>query len=98
MNIKIISIISIILLLIGIPTGWAYGYYIFLRWAIFISSVIITYKFYEQKRITWVFIFAVLAILFNPIAPIYLEKSTWILIDFISSVLFYIVGFTKFIK
>lgn len=95
MNIKIISIISIILLLFGIPTGLPYGYYIFLRWAISLSSVFIAYRAYKQEKNTWLYVFVGLTILFNPIAPIYLNKSVWVLIDLISAVLFVVFGFFK---
>lgn len=88
MNIKIISVVSILLLLLGIPTGWPYGYYILLRWIISLSAIFIAYQAYKEEKSTWIYVFAGLAILFNPIAPIYLDKSVWVLIDLISSVLF----------
>ena len=95
MNIKIVSIIAIVLLLLGIPTGWPYGYYIFLRWVITLSAVFIAYQAYKLEKDSWIYIFAGIAILFNPIAPIYLDKSVWVLIDMISSVLFATFGFSK---
>ena len=95
MNIKTISIICIVLLLIAIPTGLPYGYYIFLRWIISLSSVFIAYKAYERGKNTWIYIFGGLAILFNPIVPVYLDKSVWVSINLTSVVLFMIFGFSK---
>jgi hypothetical protein len=34
-------------------------------------------------------VFGAIALIFNPIIPIYLKKETWILIDIISSMLFF---------
>jgi hypothetical protein len=34
-----------------------------------------------MKRIAWTWIFGVLAVLFNPIAPVYLQRATWQIID-----------------
>ena len=61
-----------------------YGYYTFLRWIVFISSGYSAYiSFLNQKNI-WVIILGILAIIFNPIIPIYLKKETWIIIDIFS--------------
>jgi len=89
MNIKSLCIISGVLLLLAIPTWLPSDFYILLRWAIFIISLIVTYNFYKSKINAWTFIFAAVAFLFNPIAPLYLGKSTWIIFDFISAVLFF---------
>jgi hypothetical protein len=99
MNIKWLCLVSGILLLLGIPTGWPYSYYIFLRWAIFILSIYTTYVCYVSKLTVWTLILGGIALLFNPIMPIYLSKSTWVLLDFLSAVVFFIAIFSvKIIK
>ncbi len=90
MNIKWICVFAGIMLLLAIPTGLPYGYYEFLRWAIFISSIIVAYGFYKSKLTSWTLIFSGIAFLFNPLVPIYLTKSIWVPIDFISSILFFL--------
>lgn len=94
MNIKWLSIASGILLLLGIPTGWPYSYYILLRWIIFISSAIVAYGFYNSKLQAWALVFGAMAILFNPIIPVYLSKSTWVIFDFIGAALFFMAGYS----
>lgn len=89
MNIKWLCIIAGIALLLAIPTGWPYSFYIILRWFIFIASAIVAYDFYTSKISTWALVFGGIAFLFNPIAPIYLNKSTWVTLDFISAVIFF---------
>jgi len=34
-----------------------------------------------MKRVAWTWIFAVLAVLFNPIAPVHLQRATWQVVD-----------------
>lgn len=90
-----LCIASGIILLLAIPTGWPSGFYVLLRWTIFIISIIVAYNFYKSKTNAWALIFAAVAILFNPIAPIYLSKSTWVIFDFIGTVLFFVAAYSK---
>jgi len=91
---KWLCIASGILLLLAIPSGWPYDFYILLRWVIFISSIIVAWGFYKSRFIGWTFIFGSVAFLFNPIIPIYLAKSSWVLIDFVSAILFFLAGYS----
>jgi Family of unknown function (DUF6804) len=34
-----------------------------------------------MKRLAWAWIFGILAALFNPLVPIYLQRATWQIID-----------------
>jgi hypothetical protein len=71
------------------------GFYTFLR--IFITIVAIASILYEFKLgITfWAIAFGIIAIIFNPIIPIYLNnKSAWIPIDVLSAGFFLIKSFT----
>lgn len=94
MNIKTICIVSGILLVLAIPTGWPYDFYILLRWLIFASSAIVAYGFYTSKFSAWALIFGAVAFLFNPIVPVYLSKSTWVPIDLIGAILFFIAAYS----
>lgn len=91
MNIKQVSIVAGVLLILAIPSGfWPYGYYIFLRWAIFATSIAVAYNFYQPSLTGWLLVFGAIAFLFNPLLPVYLDKLTWVGIDLISAVLFFI--------
>jgi hypothetical protein len=57
------------------------SFYTLLRWiccAVFAYSAIISL---QLKRMLWLGIFAVLAVLFNPIFPLGLDRSLWIVVD-----------------
>jgi len=87
--------ISGIILLIGIPSWLPYGYYIILRIAIFISSILIAYRFYKKSLTFWAFVFGAVGLLFNPLMPVYMSKESWIPIDFITAIIFFYVAFNK---
>ena len=88
-NKNIISIIAIIILLLAIPSGlWPYGYYIFLRWAIAGIALFVLWVAYELKEKTWIGLMIIIVILFNPVIPVYLDKETLVIIDFIAALLF----------
>ncbi len=89
----IISAISILLLIIAIPSLMPYGYYVLLRWAICGSASYMAYLSYEQKNNRFLWLFGATAILFNPIAPLYLGKEIWVVVDFLAAVLFFVALF-----
>jgi len=87
---NIVSTISIVMLLLAIPTFWAYGYYVLLRWVVTISALFLLSLAYESKKTFWLFLMGMVAILFNPIIPVNLDKETWVVIDFIVATIFLI--------
>lgn len=91
---KWIAIISGVFLLLAIPYGWPYSYYILLRWFISISSAILAWGFYKSELKGWALVFASITFLFNPIIPIFLNKSTWVLIDFVSAATFFLAAYS----
>ena len=71
------------------------GYYTLLRIIVTIGSVAVVVSEYEKGLNFWVITFALIAILFNPLMPIYLnDKSAWIPIDIIGGIIFVIKSFT----
>lgn len=93
-NIKIVSIICALFLFIAI-FYWPSKYYVFLRITIFIGAILVIIP-HNIKQLHWTVIFCIIAILFNPIFPIYLHvKSHWIPIDIASGILFLLEAFTE---
>lgn len=87
-NKNIASGIAILILLLAIPPMWPYGYYILLRWVVMVTAILTLWTAYNLKKNVWVWLMGGIAILFNPIAPIHLDKETWVIIDFIVAILF----------
>ena len=86
-------IVSILLLLTFF--SWPYGYYTFLRIAVTGVTIYYSYYIYEHNLIEklnfWFWGLIVIMILFNPLFPIYLDRTTWGILDILTAVFF--VGF-----
>ena len=60
------------------------SFYTLLRWiccAVFAYSAVTSF---QVKRMLWLAIFGVLAVLFNPIFPLGLDRTQWIVADWFS--------------
>lgn len=90
-NVCIAAGILLLLAMLTLP----YSYYPFLRWVIFLISIYTAHSFYSNKLPAWALIFGAVAFLFNPLLPVYLSKASWIPLDFICSILFFIAGYSQ---
>lgn len=89
---KTLSTLSGILLIIAI-FSFPYGYYQFLRCMVFVTAVLNILWSSKNKASEGVVTMIIVAIVFNPIAPIYFDKNIWIVIDFITAIIMF--GFIK---
>jgi hypothetical protein len=90
---KNISIPVVLGVIVSLLLFWAlakhsYGYYTFLRWATCGVASYFAYLTYEVKPKWWFFIFIFIALLFNPIIPVYLDEDIWGVIDIIAGIYF----------
>jgi len=92
-KIVIPSLISVVMLALAIPEGWPYGYYTLLRFVVCASAIFIAYTAFELEKIKWTFLMGFIALLFNPLIPIYLTKGIWVVIDVVTAILFVIAIF-----
>ncbi len=65
---------------------WPHSYYTILRWTVCIIGVYAAFRALSSNNKTWAWIFVGLAVLFNPIAPIYFARKTWNLLDVLAAV------------
>ncbi len=71
------------------------GYYTFLRIILTIGAVAVVVTEFGNGINFWVIVFGLVAIIFNPLIPVYLgDKDAWIPIDIITAILFGIKTFT----
>lgn len=77
------------MLILAIPPIWPYSYFQILRWVVAGVAIYNAYTANELGRIKWVFIMGAIAILFNPIFPIYFHKETWVILDLVASILMF---------
>ena len=70
------------------------GYFTFLRIVTFLAAIIPAVREADSGINFWVIAFALLAILFNPIIPVYLhDKEAWAPLDVFAGILFLVKGF-----
>ena len=91
---KLLRLGAAALLLLAIA-DLPYGYYTFLRWAIAILSGFVAFQSYENDATGMAMVFAIVAILFNPVVPIYFDKDTWIVIDLVVGILLLVSVFIR---
>lgn len=89
LNIKIIKIAVIILLTLAL-LKLPYGYYTFLRIIVTGVSIYLAYLYYEEENKIFTYIFSFIALLFNPLIPIYLSKSIWNVFDVLVAIFYFI--------
>lgn len=72
-----------IALLIAAVFPLPYGYYSFLRLAITASAAYLAWQDYKKKNAFngWSLTLSMVALLFNPLIPVYLDRASWFVID-----------------
>ena len=68
---------------------WPYSYYTLLRFVVCGAAAYLAYRDFEdtQRASAWVFVLGALAVLFNPLIPVYLSREMWAPIDVGASIL-----------
>ena len=69
------------LMLFGALGDWPYGYYQLLRFVVCGVGGYTAFVAYEWQKLWATWLFALIAVLFNPLIPIHLPREVWQLID-----------------
>lgn len=75
--------------LLGALGSWPYVYYQFLRWVVCGVAAYTAYVGFETDHTGLGWLMVAIAVLFNPIAPIYLAKGTWSVLDVVTAIIFF---------
>jgi hypothetical protein len=65
----------------------AYDYYTILRWIACGAAAFAAFQAAQSKKFGWLVVFAVVAVVLNPVAPVHLRRDTWALVDIAAGVL-----------
>jgi len=91
---RVLLLICAGVLLLGVA-NLPIGYYTLLRIIVTIGSVSVIVTEFRKGLNFWNIAFGLIAIVFNPIIPIYLnDKSVWMFIDIFSGIIFIVKSFT----
>ena len=81
------SIVAAVFLL-GALGRWPYGYYMVLRLVTCASAAFVAFEAHKWQKMGWVWVFAPVALLFNPLVPVHLSRETWQPIDVLVALIF----------
>lgn len=84
----IVKVVAGIMLLLALGS-WGYSYYQILRVVVCASSIYLAWHMFELKQSGWGWGFVASAALFNPVFPVYLDRSVWQIIDVAVAVFFF---------
>ncbi len=86
------SLIAAAMLLLALAE-LPYGYYQLLRFVVCGAGVYVAYTAYQWQKMWAVWLFGFVALLFNPLIPIYLSREMWQPIDVACAILFIVIVF-----
>ncbi|MBI3638439.1 hypothetical protein HY227_01710 [Candidatus Wolfebacteria bacterium] len=73
-------------------------YYQLMNWVVGGAFLITAWQARQQKNFFWMWLFIFSAVVFNPLAPLYLQQNVWRIIDVVAVALFVISFFFVFVK
>jgi hypothetical protein len=84
------QLIVAVMLLLAVSPKNSHAFYTLLRILVTVTAIVtvVVYKKSNKIGLGWVCVFICIAVLFNPIVPIYLNAELWRVIDVISAVVF----------
>ncbi|WP_218122145.1 DUF6804 family protein [Arthrobacter sp. ov407] len=85
------SVMGAVFLLLAF-LGGPYELYVFARWAVTAMAIWMSVVAGAQKRTPWVVVFIAIALLFNPLVPVYATREFWIPFNLAGFVLFWVAG------
>jgi len=84
-SLYIVWLIAAVMLVSAATQKHPYSFYMLLRWIccpVFAYSAVAAY---QKNRAPWVWIFGTLALLYNPIFRVHLDRSTWIGVNWLTA-------------
>lgn len=73
-------VMAVLLLIAAIP-AMPYAYYTLMRVVVCGISIYQATQFFSESKLGWALFFAAFAVLFNPIIPVHLDRTTWAFIN-----------------
>jgi len=83
------SKIATIALLVAVIPIWPYFFYQALKLGVFGAAAFSAYLYHKEKDKGWMLTMIGIAIVFNPINPLYFGHFLWSIVDIIVALLFY---------
>ena len=79
-----------IVMLLGALYTFPFVYYQLMNWVVVGASLVTVQQAYQRNITPLGWLFALVAVVFNPLAPLYLRADVWNIVDIVAAVLFII--------
>jgi len=79
----IISIVMLLLALLPLPIG----YYSLLRFVVCITTCFLAWQSYNIQKMPWMWTMGMIALIFNPLIPLYLGRELWFMVDIVVAII-----------
>lgn len=79
-----------IAMLLGALLSFPFVYYQLMNWVVVGASLVTVQQAYQRKMPALAWLFALVAVVFNPVAPLYLRADIWHIVDIVAAALFLI--------
>jgi len=79
------------LLLLGAIASWPYGYYTALRFVVCVTAGwwLAAFEYRRSNAVAvWAIVLCLVAILFNPLVPVFLTRGIWFVLDLAAAAIF----------
>ena len=83
------SKIAAIALLIAVIPIWPYFFYQLIKLVVFGAACFSVYIYHKEKNKKWMLAMLAIAIVFNPINPLYFGHFLWSIADLVVAILFF---------
>jgi hypothetical protein len=78
-------LVTVPLLVFAVIEKHPYSFYTVLRWVCCVVFAYSTFIALHTNRDKWIGVFGILAVVFNPIVPVHLQRGTWQVIDLLAA-------------
>ena len=85
-------LVATVILVFAVTGRHPYGFYTLLRWICCAAFAYSAFTAHEKNRVAWVWVFGVLAMLFNPIVPLHFQRDPWQMIDWVTICVIVVAG------
>jgi len=65
-----------------------FAFYQLMNWVVVAAAILTAYQAYKERNYWLVAVFALVAIVFNPVAPLYFTPQIWQITDAVAALLF----------
>ena len=85
-----LKLVAIIMALGAMSTTFPFVYYQLMNWVVVGAALVVVWQASRERKSFLVWLFALVAVVFNPIAPLYLAQDVWRMADITVAALFVI--------